>query len=530
VDGLNVFDANCRVGRHLKLTPGGLHTSTDLLDEMDHYGIAEALVLDPLGRENHPADGNERVLRTSQYQPRLHPAWSALPPGAGEQPEPEALVDDMRRNGVGALFLFPMQFRFNLSDWCIDALVGPLANARVPVVINYNEVGPGGMGSDQTDWDAVVRLCRRWPALPVIVSEHRIRRSQRLAYRALDACGNLRIDLSGYWLHGGIEYITQRWGAERLLFGSNWPAFGPHMTLTTLTMADISDADKRLIAGDNLRRLLRWCRPEHPAVEFPPPADPYVEVGRTGRHPADMRFADCHGHIGPRACHYHLPASSLDRVVAQLDRLGVETSCIFGFTGIFADEQPGNDLTAEAVARHPDRFVGFTMLNPHRGEAGMVAELERGASMGLRGVKLIAHYQGYPEDGPLIETAVRWAHEHGQIILNHNWGSAERLSRLLEAYPNACFLTGHTTTAYAGLMRKYRNLFVCSCPLLQPRACEDVVARIGADRLLFGSDLEDLPVAWGLGPVLFARIPQHDKRLILGQNLRRLLRIYSLTP
>ncbi len=56
------------------------------------------------------------------------------------------------------------------------------------------------------------------------------------------------------------------------------------------------------------------------------------------------------------------------------------------------------------------------------------------------------------------------------------------------------------------------------------------MAAIGADRLMFGSDLQDLPIAWGLGPILFARIPPEQKRLILGENLQRVLREYSLKP
>ena len=77
-------------------------------------------------------------------------------------------------------------------------------------------------------------------------------------------------------------------------------------------------------------------------------------------------------------------------------------------------------------------------------------------------------------------------------------------------------------------MKRQPNLYVCSCPLLGPRSCEDVVAVIGADRLMFGSVLEDLPIAWGLGPIVFARIPESAKRLILGENVRRILERYSL--
>ena len=49
----------------------------------------------------------------------------------------------------------------------------------------------------------------------------------------------------------------------------------------------------------------------------------------------------------------------------------------------------------------------------------------------------------------------------------------------------------------------------------------------GADRLMFGSDLQDLPIPWGLGPILFARLSPEEKRLVLGGNLERVLSEYS---
>ena len=43
---------------------------------------------------------------------------------AEDQPKPDDLVRQMREHGVGALFLFTGQYRFNLSDWCLDELLG----------------------------------------------------------------------------------------------------------------------------------------------------------------------------------------------------------------------------------------------------------------------------------------------------------------------------------------------------------------------------------------------------------------------
>ena len=523
------FDACCTVGRHMKLGPDGLHSAADLLAEMDHHGIAEALVVHSLARETHPIEGNPRALEVAAASPRLHPAWVAVHTIApDDQPPPDELLAEMRRDHVGALFLYPRQYRLDLSPWCVDPLIEPFAAARVPVFINYNEIGPMGIAMDETDWPAVVALCQRWPTLPVVVSENRMRRDHRTILQALDTCPNLRLEVSGLWLYRAIEFIVRRWGAERLLFGSNWPTYGQHMTVATVAMADIPDDAKRKIAGDNLRELMAWCKPQHPDVEPTKPIDAFAQVARTGDRPDSMRFLDCHGHLGGLKHQYHIDGRSLDDTVAEMDRLGVERCPVWHFVSV-GDERVGNDLVIEAVERFPDRFIGFTFVNPHRSDDEILAELERCAARGLRGVKLATQYQGYPADGPHVDLAVKWAHDHRQIILSHQWGSAEHMAHLLASYPNALLVTGHSDGArFVDLMRRHPNLYVCSCPLHQPRACERIVERIGADRVMFGSDLQDLPVAWGLGPILFARIPEADKRLILGGNLQRLLQQYSL--
>jgi len=223
-----------------------------------------------------------------------------------------------------------------------------------------------------------------------------------------------------------------------------------------------------------------------------------------------------------------VPDGDADALIREMDRFGVKKACVFSLSGVFSDEVYGNDRTVEYIRQYPDRFVGFTMLNPHRGVDFMRRELERCAKLGMRGIKLIPSYQGYPEEGPNIDAACQWAHEHKQFILNHWWGSAQQVRRLVSTYPDACFFTGHTTLAYAQVMKEYKNLYVCSCPVLEPRIVETVVATVGADRFLFGSDLTDLPISWGIGPILMARIDELDKRKILGENLKGLMTRYSL--
>mgnify|MGYP006277683905 CR=1 FL=1 len=519
---IKFFDAFCTVGRHLRSKAGEPFSADDLLAGMDRVGISEALVVDCLSRESHPAHGNRRVRQVVEDRPRLHPAWSALPHGgADEQVRPAELIERMRRHRVGALFLFPAQHGYVLSDWAVDDFVAPLAHAGVPVFVNFNQAG--NLALDACRWDELADFCRRRPDLPVVLTEWRIRRRNRLLYRALDACPNLHVELSGYWLYRGIEYLTKNWGAERLIFGSNWPHLGQDCTAATVTMAEVSEADRRLIAGDNLRRLIRWCEPERPDVELPAPPDTYARFARTGERPAEMTFLDCHGHLGGASPEYHIPDSDVESTVAEMDRMGIEKACVFSFTVVHSDERYGNDQVAEAVGSYPDRFVGFAGINPHRGRKDMLRELERCRAMGLRGIKLIPQYQGFPPEDPLIEVCCRWAHQHRWIILNHGWGSPEHLDELLGKYPNAWFIAGHANPQYGPPAREHENLWICTCPVHRPGDCEKLVEAAGAQRVLFGSDLQDLPVSWGLGPVLMAHLSPTDKQLILHDNLQGIL-------
>ncbi len=254
---IHLFDANCLVGRYKRFHAGSFYSTERLLEEMDYYGIEEALVLHALSREHHPAAGNSRVLEDLHGSSRLHPAWSLLPSRSGEMPKPESLIDDMARNDVRAVWIFPSEYFFSLSDWCMGDTFGALEGNRIPTFISFDSQF-NDFGWDKTDWDAIDHICSTYPNLPVILSEARFRTSNRLLYHLMDRNDNLHMELSGYWLYRGIEFLSREFGPERLLFGTRLPVRDPACAITMLTYAEMGEREKQLIGGDNLRRLMRW--------------------------------------------------------------------------------------------------------------------------------------------------------------------------------------------------------------------------------------------------------------------------------
>jgi len=531
---MQFFDANVQIGRYRQLAEGMPFSREALIDDMDRFGIAEALVLDSLSREVHAGCGNERVLDWTRDEPRLHPAWALLPPQTGELGPLDELPDRMIQAGVRAAKLFPGHYTFSLQQWCVGDLLQVLEQHRVVTFIDYNESFVG-TPMDATNWDAVVALCRAYPKLPVVVSEGRFRSANRMMYEALDKCPNLHFEISGFWAHRGIEYVCREFGSDRLLFGSKWPVREIGGEIATTRFAQIAPEEMANIAGDNLRRLLGEAFPSAPAVDRGPavtvraPEDASLRArAMRAEPPMGEVVIDSHAHLG-QATIYHLADSSPAQVEQEMQRLGVRCSIVFGYSGVIGDWTHDNDLVARAMQDHPGRYLGLLIINPTSPTQAR-QELDRCADKGFIGVKLIPHYQGYPEEGPNLEIPVAWANERGMIVLNHSWGSPDHLRGLAEKYPDATFICGHYSLAYARVVNNYPNVYQCTCEPLGYNAMEILVGSVDPAKILYGSDVTDLPIPLGMGPILHARIDEGAKKAILGLNALGILRRMGIDP
>jgi len=234
-------------------------------------------------------------------------------------------------------------------------------------------------------------------------------------------------------------------------------------------------------------------------------------------------IVDIHTHIGGRSSIYHLPDASTDDMVAEMDRHGIDLAVTFPFSAITSDFKAGNDVVADGIERHPDRLVGFACVNPHY-HTEMSVELQRCKKMGMRGIKLIADYQNYPREGSQLFPAYEFAHENHWPMLNHCWGSPEFLDKLATTYNKACFIIGHYDLIYADVIARHDNVFQCTCAALNFGDMEKLLQIVSADKIVYGSDFTDLPIMFSMGPILYARISDDDKRKILGLTAKSLLK------
>jgi len=68
------------------------------------------------------------------------------------------------------------------------------------------------------------------------------------------------METSYFQLYRGLEYLIRKIGADRILFGTDSPFYAYQSAVLKLKKADISQKDNRLIANDNIIRILGGCK------------------------------------------------------------------------------------------------------------------------------------------------------------------------------------------------------------------------------------------------------------------------------
>jgi predicted TIM-barrel fold metal-dependent hydrolase len=233
------------------------------------------------------------------------------------------------------------------------------------------------------------------------------------------------------------------------------------------------------------------------------------------------------------------PEERLARLLEYAGRMGIERLCISMGMNWSYDPSPDdlrkqNDDVLRAVTKFPERAFGFVYLNPKHVEVSL-SELDRCVRDGpMVGVKLwVAQRCNTPE----LDSIVRRAKDLKAIILQHTYLKATGnlpgestpadLAELARRHPGATFMCGHTGADWEiGIpaIRDCRNVYADLCGS-DPTAgfTEMAVRELGAERVLYGSDAGGRSFASQLAKVLGAEIPERAKRLILGENLKRLL-------
>jgi predicted TIM-barrel fold metal-dependent hydrolase len=215
-----------------------------------------------------------------------------------------------------------------------------------------------------------------------------------------------------------------------------------------------------------------------------------------------------------------------DRWLAELDRHGVTRVALLASV-------PGDAASvAEAVAHHPDRFVGFFMHNPAAPDAETILGRPL-ADLHMRAIGLFPAMHGYRLDDERVERVFRAAADYNAAVFVHcgaltvgvrqklglpsrfDWrlGDPLALARLAVGFPQVPVIVPHFG---AGFLRE-TLMAADQCPTIHldtsssnswikyhPGLTLDAVfkqalAVVGASRIIFGTDSSFFPRGWQKG-------------------------------
>ena len=240
---------------------------------------------------------------------------------------------------------------------------------------------------------------------------------------------------------------------------------------------------------------------------------------------------DAHAHLG-RCPDIHAACGDAKGLLASMDRIGIQTTCLSSFQALGGNYRRGNEAVADAVRRHPGRFMGYAVINPSFPD-DIECEISRCLDdLGLFAVKLHPTYHGTPPDAPAYHRVYTMMQVRRGVILSHTFGDPGTLERLAAGYPDITFIEAHTAAtyiprvaeSYAVVMAARSNIYLDMClSRVYYGDLEQWVDAVGANRLLFGTDVPFNDNAHQIGRVTHAAISEADKRAILGGNMMRIV-------
>jgi len=258
-----IVDAHCHVwpdaiaprvlaGNPAGLTPRGDGTLTGLLSTMDAAGIDMACCLAIAVLPQHVAKTNAFIggIDRTRFIPfgTVHPD---LPVARN--------LEILRDNGIRAIKLHPNFQHLSLGDPRVVELLGALAADGV-VVLTHVGAGDDEAAHERGAPRHIRALVDAIPALDLVACHYG-------GYHRLDEAGDAVVGSRAYLETSWPPSVTAldpemirglviRHGADRVVFGSDWPMADPGAEIAAIRALGLSTTDEQAILGGNLAALL----------------------------------------------------------------------------------------------------------------------------------------------------------------------------------------------------------------------------------------------------------------------------------
>ncbi|MGH7145801.1 MAG: amidohydrolase family protein [Planctomycetota bacterium] len=275
-------------------------------------------------------------------------------------------------------------------------------------------------GADESTTRDVVELARRYPALRIQVAH--LTGINFWGVLDLVPFPNVVVDTSGGQPQSGlVEFAVRHLGAERVVYGSDWPIRDLGCQVARVTGSKLTPAEQRQVLSTNARRF--WKLPPEPAEaqHTAPVTAGQVVAPAAGSVAAGEGLSDVNAWFGPYPSNRHFPRR-LAELAAELARAGIAAAHVTPTEAIFGHEPADDCLRLAAAIAALDRppvtlTPGLCLRANQPADRRRLPELAR--KTGARVLHLLPTYHGYRVEDEACLAMVRFARELGLLTAVH---------------------------------------------------------------------------------------------------------------
>lgn len=515
------FDAFTRIGPRRYKHPAEQWRLEDLINELDHCSISGALVASTLSVSYDAMYSNLELSEALKPYPHLFAIWNVIPHQTGEFSDPQHLATLMDEHQVRAITLNPLS---NGWDWTAESsipLLEWLNNNKVLTITSAEEVG---------GWPALNRFLNMYPTVPVLLTGANWI-EQRYLLPLLEGHNNLHISFDRFQINEGIEYLYKKGLVDQLVFASDTPTMSAGAHRCYVDYADLPEDARAKVASGNLIRLLKGLQP--PEMRVNKAEDELMTAVRRGQ-PLPVPVVDMHMHMLHEGLHgaggagYRMENGGANGIFAMMKRIGCVGGGFMSWNGVVSnDSVAGNRLVKQTLEGSPTGFWGLATFDPTHYTQTQLGEMiptlyEDRRFIGMKPY----HFYGVEYHHHSYDIWWQYGEQHQLYALIHpTRQDLLEIECLAEKYPKVRWVIAHAGGSYAmadmaiSAMKKYTNVYAEITLTPVPLGIiEYMVAHVGDNRILYGSDLPMRDPRQQLGWVVFSRLPLASKKKILGEN------------